>query len=199
MLSFIDGTIEYIEENIIALLCGGVGYEVIVSNATLARYANSRDTIRLYTFLQVKEDGLTLFGFHSKDERSMFLKLLSVSGVGAKTALGILSGTQLKDLALSIVTGDAAALSKIKGIGKKTAERIVLELKEKVSSSDLTAGSAVIPNFDPSAGAESDAVLALMALGITKGEAIRAVNAALTAGKESTEDIIGYALRTLDR
>lgn len=197
MLAFLEGYIDYIEENTIALHVGGVGYEVYATNSAISKYADTKDKIRLYTYLQAKEDGVTLFGFAGREEKTMFLKLITVSGVGAKTAVGILSGVQLPELAAAIVTGDITALSRAKGIGKKTAERIILELREKVapfSASDSlpkSGGGASFSNPD------SEAVEALMALGITRAESLKAVNIALNQGCVKVEEIISCALKNL--
>lgn len=194
MLSFLDGVIEYIEDNLVALNVGGVGYELYTTYSALQKNAGVKGTVRFYTYLQAKEDGVTLFGFASKEEKAMFLKLVTVSGVGAKTAVAILSSMRLEELALSIVTGNAGALSKVKGIGKKTAERIILELKEKLGGLDSGENTMISESISY---AENDAVDALMALGLTRGECVKAVNAALNAGKSDTAEIIAYALKTL--
>ncbi|MEG2675923.1 MAG: Holliday junction branch migration protein RuvA, partial [Clostridia bacterium] len=161
---------------------------------------NSQDCVTLLTYLQVTDDALRLFGFFSKEERNMFLKLITISGVGAKVALQVLSGIDLTSLALSIVNGDVTALTRIKGIGKKTAERIILELKEKVDITGLQnslAGSVdmtQILNDEVS----NDAVMALASLGIGKTEAVKAV-AAARIQSDKLEKIITLALRSFDK
>ena len=132
MYAYIKGKIEEVSEGSLIIECGGIGYEVFVSNQTAAELSSAKGEVKLYTFYKVAEDDVALYGFARKEEKEMFRKLIAVSGVGPKAALAILSGISLKDLALSIATRDAARLTRIKGVGKKTAERIILELKEKV-------------------------------------------------------------------
>ena len=129
----------------------------------------------------------------------MFLKLITVSGVGPKAALTILSGMSLNDLAVCIATEDSKALTKVKGIGKKTAERIILELKEKVNQSLGEAGSSLPVGVRAGESDEAgEAVIALMALGFSKAESLQSVQKAVSLGAKRTEDIIGFALKSLN-
>lgn len=171
---------------------GGIGYEISVSTSAFERLARDRQG-GVYTYLQVREDGISLFGFDTPAEKNMFLKLISVSGVGPKMGIGILSGMSLKDLAMTIATSDVKTLSKIKGCGKKTAERIIVELRENVSSLDL--GS--LPSDAPSAGADGDAVIALMSLGFSRQESERGIVTARSQGASTIEEIIASALKNL--
>lgn len=199
MIGYISGKVIFSDENKILMENNGIGYEVICSSAAACRLLQERGG-GVYTYLQVKEDGIFLYGFNNVEEKTMFLKLLSVSGVGAKMAITVLSGLGIKDLAVAIASSDVKELSKIKGLGKKTAERIIVELRESVSdlaSGDLArlsgAGSAY-------AGACSDgenAVTALMTLGYTKAVAVNAVGKAIESGAKTLEDIIAGALRSL--
>ena len=137
---------------------------------------------------------MELFGFATPEEKSMFLRLLSVSGVGPKLALSILGAMPLRDLTLAIVTGDAAALSRAPGVGKKTAQRIALELKEKVMESDLEAAPAAAPLPPAQEDAAAEALAALQALGYTPAEAARAVS--LVRGQsDSANELVRLALR----
>ncbi|MEG1394790.1 MAG: Holliday junction branch migration protein RuvA [Clostridia bacterium] len=200
MIYSLTGRVEFYEEGRVVINCNDVGFEVAVSNNTLVKCVNSQDCVTLLTYLQVTDDALRLFGFFSKEERNMFLKLITISGVGAKVALQVLSGIDLTSLALSIVNGDVTALTRIKGIGKKTAERIILELKEKVDITGLQnslAGSVdmtQILNDEVS----NDAVMALASLGIGKTEAVKAV-AAARIQSDKLEKIITLALRSFDK
>ena len=151
----------------------------------------------------MSEDEMSLYGFCSKEEKAMFINLISVSGVGPKTALQILSGIDLQRLAIAIVNGDAKTLAKVKGLGKKTAERIILELKEKiadVSSGDDSEGFFGLLGGEDTSKDEvvNDAVLALVSLGISKTEAVKAVANARTKS-DKLENIITLALRSFDR
>ncbi len=193
MIGYIEGKIIAVNENSIIVLCGGIGFELSVTTSCLGRAEVGSD-IALFTHLAVRDDGMFLFGFTSKDEKSMFLQLITVSGVGPKVAMSILSGMDLKTLAMSIITGDSKALSKIKGIGKKTAERIILELKESVAPFD----GDEIEGFKPKTENKDtlDAILALRSLGIPQSEAVRAVKS--VEDKASTiEELITLSLKAL--
>jgi len=146
--------------------------------------------------LQVKEDGVALFGFSSVAEKQMFLKLTSVSGVGPKMGIGILSQMDSNALATAIATSDVKRLSAVKGLGKKTAERIILELRESVqaiSKAEIKAGE--VPKTIHISAGDEDAIVALMTLGFNRSESIKAVNRAKEAGATTVEDIIMLALR----
>ena len=136
MIAYIKGKVIDNFDGGVVLENKGIGYEILCSAEALNRLsANGEGGV--YTYLQVREDGLSLFGFDTKDEKTMFLKLISVSGIGPKIGIGILSGMKVCDLATTIATSDVKTLSKIKGLGKKSAERIILELRESVSAGDI--------------------------------------------------------------
>ena len=176
MLDFIEGTVADKTPGELVISAGGVGFLLMCSAATLAEAPSVGEKWRCYSVLNVREDAMELFGFATKHERDMFRRLCQITGIGAKTALGVLSSMPLRDLSVAIVTGDVAALSRAPGIGKKTAQRIVLELKDKVEQADLSqAGGASIPAA-PVGNAQREAQAALQALGYTSAEAARAVN-----------------------
>ena len=195
MYNYLYGEIIEIIGNEVVIDVNGVGYELGVSNYTAAECKIGQKQ-KLYTYLQVKADGMSLFGFATAEEKSMFLRLISVSGVGCKVALAVLSGMDSNSLAIAIFNGDTSLLTKIKGLGKKTAERLVLELKEKVdiTASDF-AGSNTSINISSSKEI-NDAIEALVALGITKNDAIKAVQKASETAKD-TNAIITLALRSM--
>lgn len=197
----ITGKVVFYEEGRLVLENNGIGYDLGVSANTLAKFTKKGEIVTAYTYLHVQEDALRLFGFATKEEKAMFINLISISGVGPKIALQILSGIDLQRLAICIVNSDVKTLAKVKGIGRKTAERIILELKEKIdleSSEDDSffglIGTGVEINDDTS----SDAVLALVSLGISKTEAVKAVASARQKSSK-LEDIITIALRSFDR
>lgn len=195
MIGYVYGKVMNIDGNTLLVENNGIGYEIICSASALARM-NEKKEGGLYTYTQVKEDGISLFGFDTMEEKKMFLKLISVSGVGAKMGITVLGGMRLRDLALAIATSDVKMLSSIKGLGKKTAERIIVELREKVSADNSEPlPSDVVPAFSGSDA--ENAVTALMSLGYNRVTAVKAVNSALSAGASSVEDIIGTALRSL--
>ena len=153
MIAFIEGKVAEKNHGELVINAGGVGFSLLCSNATIAAAPEKDKTFRCYTVMNVREDAMELFGFASKLEREMFKKLCTVTGVGAKTALGILSALPLRDLSIAIVTGDVTALSRAPGIGKKTAQRIVLELKDKVEQQDISAPGAPAPASAPAGSA----------------------------------------------
>ena len=199
MFSYISGKIASKEDGIVVLDVGGVGYEITVTSSALFDMPEVGEDAKLFTYFQVREDGVALYGFGSQIERSMFLKLINVSGVGPKMAIGVLSNIRYTDLAIAIVSEDLNALTSVKGIGKKTAERMILELKEKISPLEtLKQGSTSSSAVYSDTSAVNEAVNTLVALGVTKFEALRLARAVST--KESTaEDIIVEVFKTLGK
>ena len=201
MISFLVGTIEEKYENTLVLDVNGVGYELQISNNSLVALPDVNETTKVYTYLHVKEDGIALFGFATQEEKGIFMKLITVSGVGPKMAISILSGMKISDLIVAISREDVSLLAKIKGLGKKTAERICLELKDKISAvgygTDLFNYKENLDNFYDE-NALNDAVETLINLGVNKNEAYRLARA--NAGDGATaEEIILKVLRFLGR
>lgn len=201
MIGYISGKVTAVEENKVTLENNGIGFEIICSAAALERLGNEKSG-GVFTYLQMKEDGLYLFGFDTAEEKKMFLKLVSVSGVGAKMAINVLSSMRIKDLALAIAGSDVKGLSKIKGLGKKTAERIIVELRESVEpfTVALPAGSGKTGTAAKNVKVVSEAdnaAMALVSLGYTKAVAVEAVNGAVEGGATTLESIIAEALRSL--
>lgn len=197
MIDFIEGMVESKAPGELVISAGGVGFLLMCSNTTLAEAPAKGEKWRCHTVLNVREDAMELFGFATRQERAMFKRLCQVTGVGAKTALGVLSALPLRDLSVAIVTGDAAALSRAPGVGKKTAQRIVLELKDKVEQQDLAASAAGAAAPAARIGdAQGEAQAALQALGYTAAEAARAIN--LVRDQADTVDqLIMLALRQI--
>ena len=194
MYAYLKGVVADKGANELVLDVGGVGYLLSCSLTTLQETPSIGETMKAYTYFSVREDAMELFGFATPEEKSMFLRLLSVSGVGPKLALSILGAMPLRDLTLAIVTGDAAALSRAPGVGKKTAQRIALELKEKVMESDLEAAPAAASLPPAQEDAAAEALAALQALGYTPAEAARAVS--LVRGQsDSANELVRLALR----
>ncbi|NLD03493.1 MAG: Holliday junction branch migration protein RuvA, partial [Clostridiales bacterium] len=196
---FIEGIVEHKSSGELVINAGGVGYLLLCSQSTLSAAPPRGEFTRIYTHLSVREDAMELFGFTSQEEKAMFLRLTSISGIGPRTALGVLAAMPLPDLTLAILTGDAATLCRAPGIGKKTAQRITLELKDKLSAEDLPAGTQAV-SLPGSSGADSavgEAILALQSLGYTQSEAARAVSAAhQDAGDGAgSDDLVRLALR----
>lgn len=194
MYAYIQGTVAAKSDGVIVIDNGGIGYAICVSAFTQSA-VEIGTVVKLLTYLYVKEDIFMLYGFRAQEEKSFFEKLLTVSGVGAKTAMGILGGYPLGELMGYVACGNVAMLSKIKGLGKKTAERIVLELKEQYNSllraEDITDVAPVETSSEI-----DDAVFALVSLGIPKQEALkRATDAAKHVS--GIENIIAYALKRI--
>ncbi len=191
MLSYIKGKVTEAGENTLVVECGGLGYELLVSRGAASAAAVGSE-VKLPVYLSVSETGVALYGFKDAAEKDMFLKLIGISGIGAKMAIGMLSGMGVNDLIAAIARGDVKGLSGIKGIGKKTAERIALELRDKIGAeiADMGEKVGVTPDIVP----DEDAVLALMALGFNKNEAVSAVARVHGEGL-TTEQIVFMALK----
>ena len=173
MFAHIEGIVAEKNADSIVLDVGGVGYLLFVSGATLSMAPAVGERMKLYCVLNVREDAMELFGFYSREEKAMYERLKGVSGVGSRMAMQVLSGMSLRDLSVALAAGDVHALTRIPGIGKKTAQRLVLELRDKIDETQLT-GASVSP-IAASTGPEAEAVSALIALGFTASEAAKAV------------------------
>ena len=189
VLSYSNGT-ALIENN-------GIGYEVTCSASVYSKITSAGQG-EVYTYMAVKEDGVFLYGFSSLEEKEMFLKLISVSGVGPKMGITVLSSMNIKDLAIKIATSDVKGLSSVKGLGKKTAERIIVELREKFALTDTETGEVTVlePN-DKTEEQNKDAIMALMSLGLTKAESIKGVKEAISLGAKNVFEIVTLALKNL--
>lgn len=196
MYSFISGRIVAVTDGIVVIENNGIGFEINVSTNTLANCSVGKN-MQLHTYLQVKEDMLALYGFSSLEEKSMFLKLITISGVGPKMALQVLSGMEINSLIIAIASEDIKTLATIKGLGKKTAQRICLELKEQVDMADYNSVNDMSSDMVASGGLVSDALFALATLGISKTDAYKAVIEA-SQKTDKLEEVITYALRSLD-
>lgn len=196
MIGYVKGVLQQLSPAQTYVDINGLGYEVNITLHTYEQIKSIKEPVLLYTHLQVREDAWVLYGFATLEEKDAFQKLLSVSGIGAATARILLSSLTAVDLARIIANGDSKALEKVKGIGGKTAQRIILELKGKldVSVPDLEAGAApALPLV------EQDALNALLGLGIPKANAESAIKKSMKAGEEdfSVEALIKAALKNL--
>jgi len=169
---------------------GGVGYRLLMSTRSLAALPAEGDEVTVHTYLHVREDELTLYGFESEDERTLFEKLIGVSGVGPKVALAVLSSIAPDALRTAIARDDVTLLSSVPGVGKKTAQRLILELKDKLDTPDL--GDAAGRSGSPAAAEARDA---LLSMGFSPAEAAAALRDADPAA--STEQLLKAALRVL--
>jgi len=196
MYAYLRGKFNYKSAAQVHLDVNGVGYEVNITLNTFSAIQQLEEG-KLFTHLQVKEDGHTLYGFFEKEEKEMFVMLISVSGVGAATARMMLSSLHANEVASAIASSNVRLLESIKGIGKKTAERLVLELKDKVGTKTDAAGSQIWDKGINST--EKDAITALISLGIAPKQAELSVRKILTAEPNITkpEELIKKALKAI--
>jgi holliday junction DNA helicase RuvA len=195
MIAYLDGVLSYKEPTYVIIDVHGVGYAVHISLQTYSTLPGGGDRVKLFTHHLFREDAQILYGFAIADEKALFMDLIGVSGVGPNTALGMLSAMQPGDLRLAILGENVRAVQAIKGIGAKTAQRIILELRDKMKKSGVVSGGPTYrqQEADP---VRSESLAALMALGFPKATAEKSVDDALKADPTlSVEDVIRRALR----
>lgn len=195
MFSHIEGRVEEKRAGELVIDAGGIGFLLLCSSATIAAAPSGGGQMRCYTHFAVRADAMELFGFATREEREMFRKLTAVSSIGSRTALGILSTLSLCDLSLAILTGDTSAIARAPNVGKKTAQRLILELKDKIDQADVDVNgvSVVVPE---GIGAAQEAVQALLVLGYSSLEANRAI-AAVRDKADTVDGLILLALKGL--
>ena len=191
MIAHLNGRLVEKTPTQIIVECGGVGYLVKISLNTFSKLGND-EAIKIHTQLQVREDAHTLYGFYSLAERDMFNHLISVSGIGANTGILMLSAMTSDEIAHAIITENVALIQSIKGIGAKTAQRVIIDLKDKVAKSDFVTENIFTANNTN----QNDALTALLALGFDRKRAEKAINKILTE-EQSVEEIIKEALKVL--
>ena len=197
MLGFVKGILIDKDYDNITVECGGVGFNIMVTNSCMANLPGLDEEVKIYTYLHVREDEMSLYGFESPEEKRLFLQLITVSGVGSKTAIGILSAERMSAIINSIINEDTSVIANCKGIGKKTAERIILELKDKIKPFDY-----IIPNdnlFDAmqeNSKALEDALIVLTSLGLSKNDATKKAKEVMTK-HDSAEQIVAKVLHDL--
>lgn len=196
MFAFLTGILEQKENNLAVINCNGVGFELNVSDTTIYELGKVGEMTTIYTYMAVREDAITLFGFATKEEKSAFLKLTGVSGIGGKMAIAILSAMPVADLIGAIVSEDVKLLSSIKGLGKKTAERLVVELKN--SFDDLQLSMLNPRNTAVISSAVEEAIDTLVAMGLTRFDATSIVKSVATQ-EDKAEDIIKKSLKNLNK
>ena len=205
MISFVEGTVAGFDESGVILNVGGVGFYVQVPSYAVSELSSAPAdrVVRLHTYMYIREDAMNLYGFLSADELSLFKMLITVSGIGPKGGLSLLSAMSADDLRFAIISGDAKAISRAQGIGKRTAERLVIDLKDKlqqtIGSDDLRGVHMDLSQSAAEAegSAAGDAVAALTALGYPRADAAAAVKKAQSEGNEDTETLLKAALRHL--
>lgn len=200
MISYIRGELVSFEEDKVIVDVGGVGYGIFMPGTAMGRLPAVGNEVKIHTFLNVKEDAMQLYGFLTRDDLEVFKLVIGVSGIGPKGGLGILSKLTANDLRFAVMSKDVKAISAAPGIGKKTAEKLILELKDKLSIEDVLSQqseSAGGEHFSAGQEIQADAVQALVALGYGNTEALRAVKKTEVTETTTVEDILKSALKFL--
>ncbi|AUG58225.1 Holliday junction branch migration protein RuvA [Acetivibrio saccincola] len=201
MYAYIRGKLEYKSNDSVVIEASGVGYAITVPLSTIENIGSVGEEVKVYTSLHVREDVMALYGFGTREELNMFELLKTVSGIGPKVAISVLSSISPSKFALAVITDDIKTLTQVQGIGKKTAQRIILELKDKIKKEQLTPLSVnqdEIHDTGEKSSKRSEAVNALMVLGYTASEAERAV-LAVYSEEMDLELIIKNALKSLEK
>ena len=201
MIAFVSGILTSIDESRVEIDSGGIGYEITMPLSDIEKLPGLKSEVTIYTHLNVREDDMSLFGFLTRDEKALFRKLITVSGIWPKGSLGILSAFTPSDLRFAILSQDVKALSRAPGIGAKTAQRLLIELKDKVSLedgfkelSDDFSGNDISGDMS----ARSEAVMALTVLGYSNSDALKALKQVEIEGR-AVEEILKDALKVLGR
>ena len=202
MISYIRGTLAEKNEDSAVVEAHGVGYQIFVPVPVLSELPPPGESVKIYTYFSVREDGMSLFGFLSRQDLAMFKQLIGINGIGPKSALGILSALRPDVLRMAVASGDAKTISRAPGVGPKTAQRIILDLKDKIRPEDVLAGgleeSLAVPEEISGVGqAGKEAVEALTALGYSAAEAAGAVKKVKITEEMTAEDVLKGALRHL--
>ncbi|MDE7327344.1 MAG: Holliday junction branch migration protein RuvA [Lachnospiraceae bacterium] len=204
MIAFIEGELEEVNGSSVVIGCGGIGYEVVVSGQVLEKLPNPGGQVKLYTYLQMREDGVTLFGFLDRDTLSVFRQLIGVNGIGPKAAVGILSALTADDLRFAVLAEDERTIAKAPGIGAKTAKKLILELKDKFRLEDafekklMRADAKEDLQESPASdyrGMVLETIQALEALGFSGAQARRMVNSVEGAEELTADGMLKAALK----
>lgn len=195
MISYVKGELAEIQNGRIVVDTGGIGVEILVPASVMGSLPRVGEEVKIYTYFRVSEDAMTLYGFNSGRDRAMFEQLISVSGIGPKGALAILSTLSPDDLRMAIMSGDAKSIAQSPGIGAKTAQRVIIDLKDKIDLEDILGVSSGNNNVNIASGNAQEAIEALVSLGYSPTTAARAVRAIEGAEDMDTEDILKAALK----
>ena len=197
MVAYIKGSLEEVTSNSIVVESQGIGYEILTYDYVIRKLPSLKSEVKIITYLDVKEDSMRLFGFLSSREKDLFKQLISVSGVGPKGALSILNELGPDNLVAAVIANDSKAISKANGIGAKTAQKVVLELKDKISLEGSIFDQGDASSFDTDSNSVSDAAQALCALGYSNSDALKAIRKIDGAEGKSVEELIKLALKYL--
>lgn len=198
MIGYIKGAVEGISADYILLECHDIGYQIYTSGMALARIPMHQE-MKIYTYLHVREDGVTLFGFPTTEELNTFKLLIGVSGIGPKVALAVLSALTVQELALAVMAGDTKTITKANGIGAKGAARLIMELKDKMQVEDAFATMEIPDTTDIATSQDSvqDTVMALVSLGYSDTEALKAIKQVPGADMMDSEQLLKAALKKI--
>ncbi|MDO5389521.1 MAG: Holliday junction branch migration protein RuvA [Eubacteriales bacterium] len=204
MLAFLEGEIAAMEENGVILEVNHIGYHIFMPSSCLEGVLREGETVRIHTYLHVKEDGLQLYGFLNREDRRLFKLLIGVNGIGPKAAMGILSALTADELRFAVLSEDAAAIAKAPGVGKKTAQKLILELKDKLNLEEafeqkLSHVQSDAQNWraESRVDAKTEAIQALVALGYSNADAIRSVNAVSDGENMDVEELLRASLKNM--
>lgn len=199
MIGFVQGKVDTISEDNVVIDTGAIGYNVRISAKTAQELPGIGQEVRLYTYTSVREDGISLFGFLSRDSLDIFKKIITVNGIGPKGGLAVLSVMSADELKFAIISGNAQAITKAPGIGKKTAERVILDLKDKISVEDTQIQKEIssYAGLPQTGKAQNEAVEALTALGYSATDALHAVRQIEHAEEMDVEAILRLALKNM--
>lgn len=196
MFAYIKGTLEEKGNNYVVVDVNGIGYKIFMSNMAMAALGEVKNIVKVHTHYYVREDNISLYGFATKEELKMFELLISVSGVGAKSAISMLSAISPSDFALAIISDDVSKLKKVPGIGAKTAQRIILELKDKLKTEEVSASEIEVKTVVHNSEESEEAFAALQILGYNKKEIEKAFEK-VNFSNMSVEEIIKLSLKYL--
>ncbi len=194
MIGFIKGILKEKDFNNITVDCNGVGFQIFVTNSCMANLPDIDNEVQIYTYLHVREDEMSLYGFVSPEEKRLFLQLITVSGVGSKTAIQILSAERMSAIINSIINEDSSVIASCKGIGKKVAEKIIVELKDKIKPLDY-----ILPNesiFAQNNENIEEAIIVLTSLGMSKTQASKLAREVANEN-DTAEQIVAKALHNM--
>ena len=202
MISFIRGKIVDSSETSLILENGGIGYEIFMTGASMEKALRERDEVKIHTYFHIREDAMQLYGFLTKDDLQIFRLLLGVNGIGPKAALGILAALSADEIRFAVLSDDVKTISRAPGIGKKTAQKLILELKDKLKLEDAFEAKLAHGEADTDAEVSSfdgskEAVEALVAIGYSSTEALRAVRKVTDVSPDDVEGILKAALKNL--
>ncbi len=197
MIAYVSGVLDEISEKGIVVETGGIGYAIMVPASMLSWLPPVGSQVKIYTHFNVTEDALKLYGFRSADERELFRQLISVSGVGPKAALGILSSMSADELRLAVLSDDEKRIARAPGLGPKTARKVILELKDRFKLTDIATAAFSGNSGEPAPGAREDVIEAMVSLGYSPSQALNAINRIGDITGLDTDELLSLALRQM--